>query len=123
MVKFKDFSRPLSDFPALYFQELFKAVLYIEVLFKLVQTLLKVDCQANMDTTRINIFHIVCIFIRYFILNLFHSEFVKKDHTSITSITLAKAEHFKNLRIINSTLKNRCLSNMNNMTFQWLYMS
>ena len=43
MVKFKDFSRPLSVFQVIlrqiYFQELFKTVLYIQVLFKSVPTL------------------------------------------------------------------------------------
>ena len=42
MVKFKDFSRPLSVFPVLFKANLlFKTVLYIQVLFKPVQTLEK----------------------------------------------------------------------------------
>ena len=40
MVKFKDFSRPVSAFHGKFnFQGLFKTVLYIQVLFKSVQTL------------------------------------------------------------------------------------
>ena len=41
MIKFKDFLRPLSTFQGkFYLQGIFKTVLYIQVLFKPVQTLL-----------------------------------------------------------------------------------
>ena len=48
MVKFKDFSRPLSVFQVLFkakciFNDFFKTVLYIQVLFKPVQTLYSVQ--------------------------------------------------------------------------------
>ena len=46
MVKFADFSRPLCVFPVLFkadliFKDLFKIVMYIQVLFKTVSTLIK----------------------------------------------------------------------------------
>ena len=52
MVKFKDFSRPLSVFQVLFkanFQGLFKTVLYIQVLFKPARTLPSVSNILDPD--------------------------------------------------------------------------
>ena len=69
MVKFKDFSRPLSAFQGKFcFQGLFKTVLYIQVLFKSVRTLRNLYVLVVKKVSRLSTLILPIFFVRMMIM-------------------------------------------------------
>ena len=95
MVKFKDFSRPLSVFQGrFYFQRLFKTVLYIRVLFKPMRTL--ATNHSAGDNIHISIYNSAVFHVFFFLLSAdFKINFSKKILQEHYQSLVSKSErHF-----------------------------